>query len=303
MEKISVGLEWFMNPDHIPLMIGIQKGWFKDEKIEINMIEPEEHFDAIEEIKLGNMDVAITEPIHLVEDRANEEPVIGLARYLHTNGGIMYNKAKGIRRPSDLIGKRIQYPSAPGIGGLAIVKTMVEHDGSACKLDDFQPVNNGFYHTAALKEDKADAATLIFRNFEMIEAKHQSLDVGFFALKDWGIPDFCQLIFITSPNILQKRKHVMETFLKVIRKSIDFIYANPEKAKDIYFEFTNYSRDNKLSTEIIEATLPCFTYDLSMTTAYYDELQLWLKKTGKISNILDPNKYWTNEFTINRIKK
>ena len=125
MDKLTVGLEWFLNPDHMPLIIGIEKGWFKEESLEIEMIEPKEHFDALDEIENGSMDIAITEPIHLVQDRAKEQNVIGFARYLHTNGGIMYNKDKNIARPKDLIGKRLQYPGAPGPGGIAMAKTMI----------------------------------------------------------------------------------------------------------------------------------------------------------------------------------
>lgn len=204
MEKLRVGLEWFMNPDHIPMMIGIKKGWFEEAGVSVEMIEPEEHFDAIDEIKAGGMDIAITEPIHLVEDKANDHDIVGFGRFLHTNGGVMYVKGKGIERPKDMVGKRVQYPGAPGIGGLAIVKTMVEADGGRRSMEDFTPVNNGFYHTDALENDKADLATLIFRNFEIEEAKHKGLDVDFFALKDWGVPDFCQLIFITAPDVLEK---------------------------------------------------------------------------------------------------
>ena len=36
------------------------------------MIEPEKHFDALEEIENNSMDIAITEPIHLVEDKATQ---------------------------------------------------------------------------------------------------------------------------------------------------------------------------------------------------------------------------------------
>ena len=43
------------------------------------MIEPKEHFDALDEIENGSMDIAITEPIHLVQDRAKEQNVIGFA--------------------------------------------------------------------------------------------------------------------------------------------------------------------------------------------------------------------------------
>lgn len=49
------------------VIIGLEKGWFKEESLEIEMIEPKEHFDALDEIENGTMDIAITEPIHLVQ--------------------------------------------------------------------------------------------------------------------------------------------------------------------------------------------------------------------------------------------
>ena len=48
---------------------------------------------------------------------------------------------------------------------------MIEADGVTYKEGDITPVNNSFYHTDALLNDKADAATLIFENFEILEAK------------------------------------------------------------------------------------------------------------------------------------
>ena len=55
MDKLTVGLEWFLNPDHMLLILGIEKGWFKEESLEIEMIEPKEHFDALDEIENGSM--------------------------------------------------------------------------------------------------------------------------------------------------------------------------------------------------------------------------------------------------------
>ena len=61
---------WFrmvLNPDHMPLIIGIEKGWFADAQLDVHMIEPEAHFDALSEIENNKMDIAITEPIHLLK--------------------------------------------------------------------------------------------------------------------------------------------------------------------------------------------------------------------------------------------
>lgn len=294
MEKIRLGLEWFLNPDHVPFLVGLEKGWFAEAGIDLELIEPAEHLDAVAEITKGAMDIAVTEPIHLVEDRAKDEPVVGFARFLHTNGGVMYFGDSGIERPRDMVGKRIQYPGAPGPGGPAIVSTMVRADGAECTSEDFERVNNSFYHTNALIEGKADVATLVFYNFEVIEARHRGHDAKFFALKDWGIPDFCQLILITSPKTLETRKETFQKFLNVLSRGIDFLHQHPKEARAIYFRHIDETPENALVDAIFEATVPCFTFDFTMSADYYAALDKWMGDNGLIERSCEPSAYWTN---------
>ena len=35
-----------------------------------------------------------------------------------------------------------------------------------------------------------------FENFEILEARNAGLNVDYFALKDYNVPDFCQLILL-----------------------------------------------------------------------------------------------------------
>ena len=297
MQNIRLGLEWFLNPDHIPFMVGMKKGWFEQAGIKLEMIEPAEHMDAVEEIQQGTMDIAVTEPIHLVADRAAGKKVKGFARFLNTNGGVMFLKDSGITRPRDLVGKRIQYPGAPGPGGIAIARTMAINDGAECMPSDFTPVNNGFYHTNALAEGKADAATLIFYNFEVIEARGRGLDADFFSLWEWGIPDFCQLILISTEDKIQTMKKEFGAIVKVIRRGIAYLHENPEDAVKIYDEFTSgaYTGD-ELGKKICDATIPCFTYDFGLSRAYFKQLRNWMFSTQQIKWKIKPKDCWTNRF-------
>lgn len=295
MEKLTLGLEWFLNPDHVPFLVAQEYGWFEEVGIELELVEPEEHLDAVDEIERGEMDLAITEPLHLVEDRAADKPVVGFARFLHTNGGVMYLADSGIERPRDMAGKRIQYPGAPGPGGPVIVQTMIEADGGECDPAAFEAVNNGFHHTDALIDDKADLATLVFFNFEVLEARYRGHAVDFFALKDWGVPDFCQLILIAHPDSLEARRPVIERFLSVLRRGIDFLHQRPQKAREIYFRRTDTDWDSPLMNAIFQATLPCFTFDLQMAPEYYVELADWMAHTELIERTHRPDDYWTND--------
>merc|ERR1740129_2087567 len=87
---------------------------------------------------------------------------------------------------------------------------MAEADGGVCDTEStLELLDEGFYHTKALQDDKADVATLIFYNFEMVEANHMGLNASFFSLKHWGVPDFCQLVFITTKEHFAARKEEM----------------------------------------------------------------------------------------------
>lgn len=305
-QKLRLSLEWFTNPDHMPLIVAAKTGLFAAHGLDVEIIEPDDHFDPLKQIQSGELDVAVTESIHLAQDRAKGEPVVGFGRFLHTDGGVMFLDSSGIKRPRDMCqlregGRktRVQYPGAPGLGGLAIVKTMAEADGGTCDIEKtLEPVNEGFYHTSALKDGKADVATLIFYNFEMVEAKHLGLNASFFSLKHWGVPDFCQLVFITTKDHFAVKKDELRRLNMAVRKANDWIKINPAEAKQIYNVWTNSNSSDAMNEAILDSTLLMFPNEQSMSWDYYDNLEAWLQKTGQISSAIGARDYWTNELAL-----
>jgi putative hydroxymethylpyrimidine transport system substrate-binding protein len=298
MDTLRLGLEWFLNPDHAPFLIAEEKGWLREAGLALELVEPGEHLDAMAEIERGTMDLAITEPLHLVEDRAKGRDAIGFARFLHTNGGVMYLQGRGIERPRDMAGKRIQYPGSPGPGGPAIVATMIEADGGVADPAAFGRVNHGFKHTDALAEGHADVATLVFWNFEVVEARHRGLEPGLFALKDWGVPDFCQLVLCTSERTLAAKQPVFERLVRVLRRGVDAVKQDPAEARRIYLARTGGSEADPLMAAILDATLPCFTHDFSMSAAYHARLARWMRERGLVDRDVAPDEVWTDRLAL-----
>ena len=294
MESVRLGLEWFLTPPHTPFLVGMEKGWFDDAGIRFDFFSPDTPFDPVETLQDGHIDLAITEPIHLARHRGLGAPILGFARFFHTNGGVMYFKGLGIERPRDMAGARVQDSAAPAPGGLAMVKWMIEADGGACDLADLERVDYGFRHTDALAEGKADVATFAFYNFEVIEARHRGFDADFFALKDWGIPDVCQLVLVATGHTLETRREALSRVVAVLRRGVDFLHRYPSEARDIFERRRAIAPDDALAEAIFQATLRCFTFDFSMSLDYYARLQDWMLATGQIERALDPGDYWTN---------
>ena len=307
LTKVRLGLEWFVNPDHLPLIVAQQHGIFQDFGLDVELIVPKDHWEAEQEILAGRLDIAVTEPLHLAQDAAKNKPVLGFLRFFHTDGGVMYNKNAGIHRPRDMCGKTISYPGSPGPGGPAIVQTMVQADGKMdCPLDSYQKYNGGFFHTDAIASENADVATLVFWNFEIPEATSRGLNVSFFSLKDWGVPDFCQLVLMTTPDRYQQLKGPLRQLALAVKRATGIIHQQPALAKQYYFEYTNTSaadkddpNDDPMTNAILEATLPAFPNDYTMASEYYHRLMTWLVDTNQVdkeeASEVEISSYWTNE--------
>mmetsp|Transcript_8163 Transcript_8163/g.8180 ORF Transcript_8163/g.8180 Transcript_8163/m.8180 type:complete len:88 (+) Transcript_8163:33-296(+) len=77
MGILRIGLEWFKNPDHVPFFIAEELGWLAEVGIQTELIVPDVHLDALQAINDGILDIAVTEPLHIIEDRSEGHKTIG----------------------------------------------------------------------------------------------------------------------------------------------------------------------------------------------------------------------------------
>jgi putative hydroxymethylpyrimidine transport system substrate-binding protein len=274
-DTVTLGLEWFLNPDHVPFFVADERGYYADEGIELEVWEPEKHYDTLEELDDGSLDYAITEPIHLVEDRAGGVKVKGIASFLDTPGGIQYSTEKGWDSPADLEeGVRFNYPGAPGEGGRRMVSYMVREAGGSLTAEDIEPVEYGFHHTDAILEDEADIAFLAFYNFEVVESIHRGHETALWELEDYGVPDFSRLTLVASDEKVEENEDEVEGFVRATKRGVEDTVEDPEDATEIFYSHNPEVReqDPELMDKITEATVEQFTPDLSQDTGMYADL-------------------------------
>lgn len=331
LTRIRLGLEWFLNADHLPLVVALREGYFREAGLDVEIVEPLDHWEAEQEIVAGRLDVAVTETLHLAQDAAVGKPVLGFGRFLHTDGGVMYLESSGIERPRDMCGLNITYPGSPGPGGPAIVQTMVEADGGSCDVSSYGRFNGGFYHTRTLESRAADVATLVFYNFEVVEANRRGLRAGFFSLKDWGVPDFCQLVLFSTPDRVRELRPQLRRLVLAVRRATGLIHRDPKRARAIFAKHVRARarpppaagvgawlrraagavnplatlrrfRSARVAEATMTATLPAFPNDNSISSDYFDNLMRWLVRTGQVGELAaqgtPPSIYWTNDLAL-----
>ena len=113
-EKLTVLLDWFVNPDHATLIIAEEMGYFKDHGLEVEMIAPADPNDPPKLVAAGKADLAITyQPqLHMQVDAGL--PLKRIATLVATPLNSLVVLEDGpIKSLADLKGRKIGY----SIGG------------------------------------------------------------------------------------------------------------------------------------------------------------------------------------------
>jgi ABC-type nitrate/sulfonate/bicarbonate transport system substrate-binding protein len=259
--KLKLAFEWFLNPDHLPFLVGIEKGYFKNYSLDLELIVPDEHYDGLDELIKGNIQFATNEPLHLIEQF--NEKFLSLGTYFETKGGVLlkkesYDKVKNgetitITTPvSNKVTNTIGYE---------IIRRYFEKEGIRVAKEKVHFEPNGFEHIKFMKEG-ADGGWLYFYNFEGIEAQHEGMDLLYLDAKTSGFANFSALDLFVNKDFYHENREVCHHFDQAVKVSIRFMEENPEEAMEIYYAYTKEAK-SPLMDDILRATLTCFNAQYS----------------------------------------
>ena len=95
--QAHVLLDWFVNPDHGPLYVALEKGYFKDAGLEVEMIAPADPNDPPKLVAAGKGDIAVTYQPELHLQVAGGLPLVRIGTLVSTP----LNCTRGARRQPD----------------------------------------------------------------------------------------------------------------------------------------------------------------------------------------------------------
>ena len=72
LEEINLMLDWYPNANHIPIYMALEKGYFEDEGLKVNIQMPAETDDPIRLVAANQTDIGISYPSVLTKARAED---------------------------------------------------------------------------------------------------------------------------------------------------------------------------------------------------------------------------------------
>jgi putative hydroxymethylpyrimidine transport system substrate-binding protein len=254
-QKLTVLLDWFPNPDHAPLIIAQQQGFFKEQGLDVELIGPADPTDPPKFVAAGKADIGISYEPEFMEQVDQGLPLVRIGTLIDKPlSSLVVLKTSGIQSLADLKGKRIG-SSTSGLSSI-MLKVMLAKAGLSEK--EVELTNVRYNLTQALLSHRVDAVTGVMRNYEVpiLESNDQHV-VSFFPEEN-GIPVYSELVFIANTKTLQDNRY--PRFLAAVKKAVRYLDEHPQQT---WLDFAKQypESNNVVNREAWFATMPYFAED------------------------------------------
>jgi putative hydroxymethylpyrimidine transport system substrate-binding protein len=299
LTKVSLVLDWYPWADHTGLYLAQSKGYFKDEGLEVDIHPPSNPDDILKAVGAGTDNFGISYQTDVITARAASVPIKSIAAIVqHPLNTVMALKSSGITRPKQLEGKKVGVPGVPSDEPL--LKTMLAADGAS--IDKVEMVNVGFDLIPSLIGKKVDAIIGGYEAHEAIVAEQQGQPVNVLKVQDWGVPDYYELVLVTSDKMVKENPDVVRKFMRAATKGYQDAQANQGAAIDALVAAYK-DADRNVEEPGLKRLAPLWTDGVSrfgeQTTDRWQKYADWLR-TNKI---LDKDVKVTDCFTTDYLPK
>ncbi|HWL58647.1 MAG TPA: ABC transporter substrate-binding protein, partial [Paracoccus sp. (in: a-proteobacteria)] len=107
-DKMTLILDWFVNPDHAPIIVAQEKGFFTEEGLDVEVVAPADPADPPKLVAAGKADLAISYQPQLHLQVHQGLPLKRVGTLVATPLNCLMVKADGpVQTIADLKGKKV----------------------------------------------------------------------------------------------------------------------------------------------------------------------------------------------------
>ena len=299
-ETITFVLDWTPNTNHTGIYVALQKGWFEEAGLKVDVVQPPEGGSALL-VASGKAQFAVTAQDSIAPALTGENamPLTTVAAILqHNTSGIVSRAGEGMDTPKGLEGHKYATWDSP-VEKATIRQVMAADGGDFDKVELIPSTVTD--EVSALKSGDVDAIW-IFYGWAGIACEVAGLPIDYFDFADFDpVLDFYTPIIVSNNDWLADNPETAKAFLAALSRGYEYAAENPKEAADILMEAAPELKSN---AELVYRSQEYLAGEYIADAARWGEIDpdrwggyfAWLNDNGLMETPLDPGMGFTNEY-------
>jgi putative hydroxymethylpyrimidine transport system substrate-binding protein len=296
LQPFDLALDFYVNPDHAGIYMGMQQGYFVRAGLDVQPRVPSDPSAPIKEVAAGRADLAISYEPEVLLARDEGLDVVAVAAIVDEPlTSLISLPAAAIAEPADLRGKTIATAGIPYQADY--LATILANAGLT--NEDVSQVDVGLNLLPALLGGQADAILGGFRNIEGVDLTERGASPAIVPVDQLGVPSYDELVLVASEERLEDDPEDIRFFISALARGTAAAVEDPQGATGVIV--ANGGLDEKLTRAEIDATLPLLARSEKerygeMNPEEWRLFASWMADNGLISEVPEVEDVLTNDY-------
>lgn len=295
VKEATLVLDFVPGAVHAGIYEALNKGYFEENGIDLQVIEPTSTADTLKLIDAGKAEFGIADGIDLamqIADGREAQAIMAISQ--RPPGGLITVADEGITDPKQLEGETVGITGVPS--DTAVLNTIMEDAGSSA--GEVDAVTIGFNGVHALLSGKVKAFTgFIPADAVQVEANGQAPKN--FPLDEYGGPSYPGLVAFSTESRIGEDPDLMQGFVDATVKGYRDALDDPAVAIDSLISQTQ-GINEQLATDSFAAWVPLFgpadTFG-QFKEENLESLSAFMVENDLATQEISPDRYATTRFT------
>lgn len=253
LEKVSVRLNWLNQAQFAGLDVALDKGFYRDEGLDVTIKEYADGVDNNQEVVSGKSTFAISTPLEVFASRDAGNKVKAVAAIYQTSPwAVLASAESGIKEPADFKGRTLGNVSnnfTAKVGYQALLAYAgLKADQATIKTVDFDTVKD-------ITEKTSDTVDL-YRTQDTYLFEQAKVPYSLILPEQYGFAIYGDVL-VASDDAVAKNPDQTARFVRASLKGWEYALAHPEEAIASVKKYQNEAfKDPAYEKHIFDATVP-----------------------------------------------
>ena len=296
--KVKIRLDWKAGAQHAPFYLGQQRGFYKAEGIDLDIISGSGSSDAIKQVGSKAVEFGLVDALVLVQGAQQRVPAKSIAAYYQRTPVVLISPtARPVTNPRQLL-EGIKVGSKKGSATFQGLEALLSANG--IKMEQIKLVDIGFGVQPLLV--KQVDAIMGFSMNEPIEAESGGMSVTEMPISDYGV-DAYGLTIAANPDYMQQHADIVRGFVKATQRAVAETLKDPNGAVAAVAAMVAET-DVPRETKVLAHTAPYWqtkdggAFGTQTARRWQDTIDV-ARKLGLIETALRPDDVFVNTYLGN----